>query len=250
MPTITVRVTDTARSALESKARENHVTVSDFVRQVLDDAIATQPVGEASSSPRVPDTLSQHDRHTLALLHRILARVLPDGSNDVDGDADYQLQRAHVLERGYALEYGAEFEGIDAELSRRQCRYVVDVLGMFDIAQASLKQLTKAGGSPDEDLVSELQFGGFDHNDDVELHMAQYVEYLVSIGRWQTLRPALQRCDNGNSHSPQLAVYSRMLSAYRQMNESRRSLTSRGSYLLSEDELRQLADAAKHQPAR
>jgi hypothetical protein len=53
-----------------------------------------------------PGPMPLMDRQVLALLHRILARVLPEGSCDIDGDDEYQLERARVLEAGTSVGTG------------------------------------------------------------------------------------------------------------------------------------------------
>lgn len=44
-------------------------------------------------------------------------RVLPEDANDVDGDREYQLERAQVIEKGFTAEHETEFCGIKPELS-------------------------------------------------------------------------------------------------------------------------------------
>lgn len=54
-----------------------------------------------------PETTRIADRQTLSMLHRTLARVLPEDANDDDGIAAYQLERARVIESGFTGEYRA-----------------------------------------------------------------------------------------------------------------------------------------------
>ena len=139
------------------------------------------------------------DRQVLSLLHRILARVLPEDANDVDGDAEYQLTRAEVIESGFTGEYWREVAGFRTELSKRDCDRVLDILDMFRVITYSIKRLKEQGATIDDDVAYELEFQGFDYRDGLEGHMASYVKFLMSDGRWAELKPQLERHDNGVS---------------------------------------------------
>ena len=187
-----------------------------------------------------------HDRRTLSLLHRILARVLPEEANDVDGDAAYQLERAEVLEKGFTQEYWVEFAGISTELSNRDCKRVMDILDMFRIARYSLTELEKAGTPASKELVEDLRFCGFDHNDPLEGQMADYVRHLVADDRWSEQANFIDGPTGGNSHSPTLERYLRMLAEYRRIRAGRPWSGRRDAYLLTSDELTAVAAARTH----
>ena len=76
--------------------------------------------------------------------------------------------------------------------------------------------------------------------------MARYVDFLMRDDRWTELRPQLERNDDGNSHSPALDTYLRMLSEYRRIMDSRERGFNRMDYLLSLDELEQISEARVH----
>ena len=194
--------------------------------------------------------MSVLDRHTLALLHRILARVMPEDANDVDGDLEYQLERAKVLERGYTSEYWIEFAGLRPELTARHSEFVKDVLDMFRIALYSMNDLREQGVEVDVSLQRSLTFEGFDHNDLLEGQMADYVTYLVEDGKWEEQADVVLGNDRGNSHHQMMEVYSRMLTEYREVkqNPARKSGGAK-SYLLTKDELQKIAGARVH-PSR
>lgn len=245
MATITVRVADETRDALERAAAEAGQTLSDHVRELLEGPVST--VARAQPDTLAPESLAVHDRHVLALLHRILARVLPEDSNDVDGDASYQLQRAEVLERGFTKEYWVEYAVMEPELSNSDCAFVLDVLDMFRIAQYSINELEREGTVIDEELRLRLTFAGFDHNDSHELQMSEYVRYLVSDGRrWNEQHDFVMGPEGGNSHRPTRQRYSRMLAEYRRILKERGPAAAwrRDDYLLTLDELRKLAGTA------
>lgn len=250
MATITVRLDDATRDALQEHADARRVSMSEFVRTTLEDAVYRfRTDGEIASSGFHPDTMTPQERHQLALLHRILARVLPEDASDVDGDRDYQLERAKVLEEGFTQEYWVEFAGIDNELTRRDSSFVLDVLDMFRFAQASVKRLKDEGARVDDGLEYAVSFRGFDLNDRLEASMLGYVRYLVVHGSWEEQRDFMLGSGNGNSHMRMYEVYSRMLTEYRLIRESKPPLGHSSSQLLSLEELQRLAAAGVH-PSR
>lgn len=178
---------------------------------------------------------------------REAARERGDDANDVDGDLEYQLMRARILEEGFTGEYWYETAGFRTGLSKRDCGRVLDILDMFRIITYSIDNLEKEGQPVDAQLISELEFRGFDHNEPLESHMAHYVEFVMRDDRWTELQPQLARNDNGNSHSPMIATYVRMLAEYRRIMDGReRGSFRQADYLLSLDELQQIADGRVH----
>lgn len=242
MAVLNVRVDDHVRDQLKEMSDAEGVTLSEYVRDLL--LAAVVPVRE--ENPRhgdepAPDSMRIIDRQVLSLLHRILARVLPEDANDVDGDLEYQLLRAKILEEGYAGEYWLEVAGFSTELSKRDCGRVSDILQMFRILTFSIRHLAKDGDPVDEKLAYRLEFQGFDHNDPLEGHMANYVEHQMRDDRWEELKPQVEANDNGNSHAQMLDIYSRMLAEYRRIMDSRERGSNRYDYLLSREELEQIA---------
>lgn len=246
MATITVRIDDSVRDALQAKADDERQTLSDFVRNRLQDAVFGFREEESGKEGLEPDSLSPLDRHTLSLLHRILGRVLPEDANDVDGDRDYQLERAKVLERGFTKEYWIEFAGIRPELDARQCAFVMDVLDMFRIALYSLNSLREAGTEIEDSLADALTFQGFDHNDTLENQMSDYVRFLVKDEKWVEQEDFVLGRERGNSHHQMADTYSRMLTAYREVKQSRPRSTGSKSYLLHEEDLKKISAARVH----
>ncbi|WP_431836521.1 YfbU family protein [Cellulomonas sp. Y8] len=250
MAVLNIRVDDHVRDQLKEMADDHGLTLSEHVRNLLMESVV--PVFESDvrhGDEPAPQSMRLADRQVLSLLHRILARVLPEDGNDVDGDSEYQLMRATILEAGFTGEYWYETAGFQTELSKRDCARVSDILQMFRIVTYSIDRFAKAGSPVDEDLARRLEFKGFDHNDSLEGHMASYVEFLMRDDRWSELKPQVERNDRGNSHSLMLDVYLRMLSEYRRIMDGRSRGHGRDSYLLSLDELQQIADARVH-PSR
>jgi len=246
MPTITVRLDDDTRDALQARADEDGLNISDFLRELIRAEVL--PVHEPEVREGfTPASLTPKERHTLSLLHRILARVLPEDSNDVDGDRDYQLERAKVLEAGFTQEYWTEYAGIDPELSKRDAKFVMDVLDFFRMVDASVAELEKTE-PVSEDIVHALRFRGFDHNHPLEHRMADYAKFLVSDGRWEERAEFFNGPAKGNSHHPTIETYSRLLAEYRRIREERRRKPSTGrtSPTLSAADLQDLAAARVH----
>jgi len=244
---LNVRVDDHVRDQLKEMADAEGVTLSEFVRDLLLEAVV--PVYESEvkhGDEPAPESMPTIDRQVLSLLHRILARVLPENANDVDGDLEYQLERAKILEEGLAGEYWLEVAGFSTELSKRDCGRVSDILQMFRTITFSIDHLEKDGTPVGEKPASRLEFQGFDHNDALEGHMATYVEYQMRDDRWSELKPQVERSDRGNSHARMLDTYTRMLAEYRRIMDSRRRGFEQYDYLLTLDELQQIADARVH----
>lgn len=247
MAVLNVRVDNHVRVQLKEMADAEGVTLSEYVRDLLLEAVV--PVYEAEvkhGDEPAPESMRTIDRQVLSLLHRILARVLPENANDVDGDLEYQLVRAKNLEEGFAGEYWREVAGFSTELSKRDCGRVSDILQMFRIITFSIDHLEKDGTPGDENLAFTLGFQGFDHNDALEGHMATYVEYQIRDDRWSELKPQVERHDRGNSHARMLDTYTRMLAEYRRVMDGRKRGVDRNDYLLTLDELNQIADARVH----
>lgn len=249
MAVLNVRVDDRVRDELKEIADDAGISVSEYVRDL---AIAVIVPGYESTDGHgdqpPPESMRITDRQVLSLLHRILARVLPDDDNE-DGDRDYQLARAKVIESGFTGEYWREVAGFSPELSKRDCGRVLDILDMFRIITFSLQQLEKDGTTVGEDLRYDLEFQGFDGNDGLESHMASYVEFLMSDGRWAELKEQVDNNDGGNSHTLMLDAYMRMTTEYRRIKASQDRGYRPKDYLLSLDELKQIAAARVH-PSR
>lgn len=247
MAVLNIRVEDRIRDQLKEMADAEGVTISEYVRDLIMEAIV--PVYESEvdhGEEPPPESLRIADRQVLSLLHRILARVLPEDANDVDGNTKDQLKRAEVLESGFTGEYWKEFVGFSTELSKRDCNRVLDILDMFRVITYSIKRLEEQGTPVDEDLAYDLEFKGFDYSDGLEGHMASYVEFVMGDDRWTELQPQLKRNDDGNSHHKVLDCYLRMLAEHRRIKDSRGRGFRLEDYLLSREELEQIAAAKVH----
>lgn len=247
MAVLNIRVDDRVRDQLKELADDEGVTLSEYVRDLLMEAVVPVYEREVKHGEEPPaESMRIVDRQVLSLLHRILGRVLPEDANDVDGDRDYQLMRAEILEEGYTGAYWYETAGFSTELSKRDCDRVSDILQMFRIITYSIDHLAEEGSPVGDDLAFRLEFRGFDHNHALESHMASYVDFLMRDDRWTELKPQLDRNDRGNSHAQMLNSYLRMLSEYRRIMDARERGFDRYDYLLSAAELAQISDARVH----
>lgn len=244
MATITLRLDDEIRDAVQRRAEEGGLTVSDFVRDLIREAVVD--LGhEDDPDGYVPDSLSPKERHTLSLLHRILARVMPEGEEGVDGGKAYQLERAKVLEEGFTLEYWTEFAGLGNELSKRDSERVMDVLELFRIVQNSVRHLREEGADVPDELAHALRYRGFDFNNPLEGKMAMYVRHMINDGRWEEIADFVKGPTSGNSHARTLDTYLRMLAEYRRIRARRRPALGL-DYLLTLEELEAIAAEQVH----
>jgi len=238
MATITIRIEDQARDQLQSLAEGQGVSLSDLVRRALLDQL-DDPDREGAQPGRVPESLSLVERRKMALLHRILA-TLVDGSED-EGNAQDQLRLARSLEHGWVADYNTEFTSIEPELSRRDCGFVLDVLDMFRFLKASVEDSAK---DLPEQVARRLIFQGFDHNDPFEGKLGEYAYEQIRRGKWRMLADRFDEGnDLGNSHSPMLSRYKRMLAVFQPIWREKLRDMSRDSFRLSDSELRSVASA-------
>lgn len=247
MATITLRVDDPVRDQLQAVAEGQGISVSDLLRSLID-GLFDRDDRQVRRRPIVPESMTAVDRKQLAMLHKILARLVEDKVDDrrlgEEGDTRYQLDRAEALEKGWTAEYDLEFYALEPELSRRDCGLVMDLFDMFRILSYSIE---KVGGQLSAEEVTMLTFHGFDLSDDFEGRLLGYARWLVSDGdRWQEQAHVFStENDWGNSHMRCLPAYQRMLAVYEPIWQRVARRDKRGSHL-SVDELRQVAAAAVH----
>lgn len=246
---LTIRLDDALHAELNSVARAQGTSVSELARRTLR-ALITQPSDETErpGMAEVPPSLSTYERHTLALLHRVLARLV-DGQRE-DGDFNHQIGLAEILEHGYVAEYGSVFAAIDPELTARESDLVHDILEMFFHLEWSFSQLTEDDRSKlDPGVDRKVRFGGFDGSDRLESRLLEFARHLIADGKWDRLAPYFARDehDGGNAHHRRLPVYQQMLQVFQPLwRQKVRQAIDSGSndFLLSAAELQQVTDAA------
>jgi uncharacterized protein YfbU (UPF0304 family) len=124
---------------------------------------------------------------------------------------------------------------------------VWDILDMFRVIKASVERIgNETISALDEYAEHALTFRGFDLNDHREGKMLSYARHLIENDRWQDLAEYFDdEHENGNSHSPTLDTYQRMLSVYRPLwtDIISGSMRGRDRYLLTEQELAEVVRA-------
>ncbi|ALC07210.1 YfbU family protein (plasmid) [Corynebacterium deserti GIMN1.010] len=250
MATVTIRMDEETKEDLEILAQGRNQSLSDLIRTALDGLLGRdQKTGAFDMSPA---SLSVVDRQQLALLHRILARLV-EGDLE-DGDRDYQLERAKVLEEGFTREYSTEFAGIYPELSRQDSKFVVDVLELFRVISFSIDRLRDRGIELEKEVTSRLRFDGFDVQDGREVRLLEYASFLVDEDHWSELQETFSPAnDRGNSHYRTAGVYQRMLEQLKEIELEKKNKAG-GRYLLHDpelyfltvEELNKLADSTTH----
>jgi uncharacterized protein len=233
MATIAMRIDDHTRDEVEAIARARGVSVSELLRSAIDVLL-----GRDIDLPRqdVPTSLTMVERRLLAMQHEILSRL--------DADDAYEVarhkQRIEALDRGFTAEYGEEFIALQPEMSRRDCALVWDILDMFRNLKISVERIgVDKVAALDKHAARALTFRGFDLQDPHESRLLGYARFLVSTDRWEDLAEHLDaKHEHGNSHSPMLATYMRMLGAFQPIWKSK---LGRGfdpdALLLTQDEL-------------
>ena len=247
MATLTLRVDDNIRDELERAARARGTTVSDLLRAAINDLLGWQDADIQSGSVVVPRTLDVVQRRMFALMHEILGKVTDEEDKD---EKDYHQRRAEVMTEGYAGEYYGEFGFMPAELTPAECARLNDILEMFRVVEFNLAQLDPADrerlGSNAEHA---LTFSGFDMNKPDEARLLSYARHLVKDeDTWTDFRERLTTGERGNSHSPRLDRYLRMLPVYKTIWERKRSGYERGrdDDLFDIDDLRLMIEAARY----
>lgn len=252
MATITLRIDDAVRDQLQSLADGRNISISELLREAIDGLFDKDTRRETRRSV-VPESMNATTRLQLALLHRILARLVePHDADDrkvrdrlsEDGDTAHQLDLAEIVESGWTMEYDDSFARITPELSRRDCGLTMDILDMFSVLRRSVRALDNGMQG---DFEHRLAFRGFDVNDSFEVRLLGYARSVIDGGRWEDLADVFSsKNDYGNSHFPLLASYRRMLATFDPIWQPIVYGRGRPDYTLKLAELEQVAEAAVH----
>ncbi|MFY0758754.1 YfbU family protein [Metabacillus dongyingensis] len=150
--------------------------------------------------------LTKYERLNLINQYKILEKLYPEEAND------YKLLRT-ALEEGYVLNYNDSFHWMEEELSKENCREVLDILNMYRTLTFSYRDLNDKGNINESDVI----FPGFDGNHETGQYVyAKY--YIFDLDRYHELHDKIQYPDF-NSHRGMLNKYRRMLSVYNQLND-------------------------------
>jgi uncharacterized protein YfbU (UPF0304 family) len=246
MAQLNVRLDDQTRDSFDSLARARGLSASELIRSLIDGALGRTDV-DRPTVDAAPQSLSATERQSFALQHEILARLTSEPDEDNGGwESEHHRHMVEVLSSGYTAEYPDMFQMIQPELTRRECSLLNDILQMFDSLEHSMGRLTEEErASLGEHAEYGLTFRGFDFNNSQEARLASYAGYLIKTGRWEPMAEHFDaQHESGNSHSPVLASYQRMLSVWRPIWN--RKIAKHGApsdYLLAPDELREILAA-------
>jgi len=145
------------------------------------------------------------ERKILANQFTILEKLDPSRA------AEYAEAR-EVFEDGFEGEYEQQlqdvYDGLDT-MSPDDCKYVGDVLQMYDMMQGAFKNGQTAGVDP-----ARLRFPGFDGNN--ETKFVAYARHMRKYGKWTFLDLA---AEDFNSHSQTEGRYKRMLGEWNASKE-------------------------------
>lgn len=231
---ITIRLDDERRLRLETAARRQGLTLSESIRAAIDAYLGIEVEDDWPSPGDAPRSLNLVERQTLSLLEDILART----SGDPYERKAHEKQR-DLLAEGHTGLYEEVFQGIYPEMPYEDCRLVWDILDMFRVLLGSWQKL--GTGEP---LPDDLKFRGFDGNHPRESRMLLFADRLLKDDKYEEQHERFYKeLDGGNSHSPTLALYDRMLRVFKPIWQRR----MRGvGFHLSRDEIDQVRAAVPY----
>jgi hypothetical protein len=154
------------------------------------------------------EKITRVERKILANQYSILEKVDPDRADD------YAVLR-EVLENGFEADYDGVlrdvYNGSDI-MSVEDCKYVGDVLHMFDMMQTSFRNGETAAVDP-----AGLRFWGFDGNN--EGKFMTYAQHMRKNGKWTFIELA---SEDFNSHCPTREKYGQMLADFNASRDKHR----------------------------
>jgi uncharacterized protein YfbU (UPF0304 family) len=152
--------------------------------------------------------LTKFERLSLVNQYRILRKLDSENAEDYDFLAE-------VFEEGYTSEYYVAFQSFQDEMSPDETKDVMDTLEMY----TSLQRAYKSFGQDDRAAFTEsdLEFSGWDGNDEMGCRRMAFARFLRTQGRWATLQ--LRKPGDFNSHMPDFGQYERMLGAWREAKD-------------------------------
>lgn len=130
----------------------------------------------------------------------------------LDPKNDTYMNLREALESGYTERYKDLFDTfLYSELSEENCRLVRDILEMH-------RGLIWSAQNHGWEDMSEVEFHGFDCNDELEAKMASYAKYFMeNLDRYDEIKRFLQ--GEYNSHMEMLPKYQRMLEVWKELPE-------------------------------
>lgn len=167
--------------------------------------------------------LTLKERLILSNQLKILEALYPD-------DVEYYSRQRKAVDCGFKLHYSWLAEHIDEnELSEADCRFVLDVLGMYRALDLARRRFGDSAEFKDHDL----RFRGFDGNEEADLY-SYTLYFVVELDRFKELRDDNEYPDF-NSHMP-------MRNRYQQMLEVFNKISPDGQLNLSSEQLRSILE--------
>lgn len=163
--------------------------------------------------------LTKLERLLLVNQLMILEKLYPE-------EAKSYSEHRKALQCGYALQYGWILEQIYDEFPAEDCRFVLDVLGMYRAMHNACTATTP------KELREEIRFTGFDGNNESE-HLGYTLYFIEDLGRFQELKDP-KAFDGFNSHMHMIPQYRRMLDEFRKSSDK---------HALSEDDVKRIVSA-------
>ena len=241
MQTITLRVPDDLRTLIAEAAEANGQSQSDYMRQAIEVHVKRVDPKHDRQPTEKNITLTSYERASLILQHQTLLAAqghLPKESYD----SKWHERAIEVLERGYEGEYPQLFPSHAEALNAYDCELVWDILDMFRVIHFSVEALGENGWDAIGVEHAEWfgKFKGFDYQNEREIQMAGYTEYLVKSGRWTEQEELVKK--GTNSHRQMLPTYQSMLGAFKPV--WREAVRGGGCSHLSTQDLRKILLAA------
>lgn len=241
MQTITLRVPDDLRTLIAEAAEANGQSQSDYMRQAIEVHVKRVDPKHDRQPTEKNITLTSYERASLILQHQTLLAAqghLPKESHD----SEWHERAIEVLERGYEGEYPQLFPSHAEALNAYDCELVWDILDMFRVILSSVEALGENGWDAIGVEHAEWfgKFKGFDYQNEREIQMAGYTEYLVKSGRWTEQEELVK--EGTNSHRQMLPTYQSMLGAFKPV--WREAVRGGGRSRLSTQDLRKILLAA------
>jgi uncharacterized protein YfbU (UPF0304 family) len=221
--TVAARISNVLNTILETYANQNGSSKSDVIENSLERFFDTQQKHQFQEGKSqdmgnyLPIySLSDSERRILLFLAKIGMSVLKE-EEDPYGDTQKEYDRViTVLTQGYVAEYDEVLPGIFPEMTIGMTNEAHKIMEMFNELSCSYDQLSDEDkGKITKQNLMYLHCLGFDFNDSYELSIFDYLKYVRSTGRWETVYDDMyKRSGNGNSHMKQMDTYRLMLKKY------------------------------------
>lgn len=156
--------------------------------------------------------LTKKERLTLYNQYEILKRLDPD-------EVEYYNVKQEILINGFKANYDDLVNGFMEETPVEVSEFVVDVLQMYRTLNNSYLELTEE--EKNNINLYDIAFKGFDGNEEIN-HYVYANFYLEDLGRFDELKESEHY--SINSHRNMVNRYSRMLSRWEEVRNSRYDL--------------------------